>query len=82
MKQLITMRDALARPEYFADQLGDASWLKWRVLLIAIAGEQLTPDECKIFTALTGLPRPPADVSEFWAIHGGAEVGKVAQWPF
>ena len=51
--------------------LAGDSWAAWRVLLIAIVGEELTEDERAIFTALTGRDREPLEpVEEFWAVIG------------
>lgn len=59
MRKLVTMREALRRPEYFGDALTGDSWANWRVLLIAIAGEPLEPGELETFKALTGRQRAP-----------------------
>ena len=42
---ILSMREALDRKDYFGGQLSGDSWAKWRVLLIAIAGEPLLPAE-------------------------------------
>ena len=71
MKPLVSMRAALSDPDLFANVLDGPSWAGWRVLLIAIVGEELTPAERAIFTALTGRPREPlAPVEEAWLIIG------------
>lgn len=44
LRKLITMREALESPAYFANLIGGLSWVPWRVLLIAIVGEALTDD--------------------------------------
>jgi hypothetical protein len=65
------MRAALESPDYFAGLLGGASWRPWRVLLIAILGEELTDDERAIFKTLTDREREPLEpVEEFWAVIG------------
>jgi hypothetical protein len=52
----------------FGREFGGASWQGWRVLLIAMLGEELTEDERAIFKALTGPEREPLRrVEEFWA---------------
>jgi len=56
---IVTMREALSRPDYFGRQLGGDTWSKWRVLLIAIAGEPLTDDELVVFFALTNRQKQP-----------------------
>ncbi len=50
MKKLVTMRHALTSPDYFggADMMGADSWAGWRILLLAIMGEPLTPTELEI----------------------------------
>src|ERR1700735_5163310 len=51
--------------------LAGDSWGAWRVLLIAIVGEELTDDERVIFKALTGRNSEPLEpVEEFWAVIG------------
>jgi hypothetical protein len=70
---ILSMREALDRKDYFGGQLSGDSWAKWRVLLIAIAGEPLLPDEVASFTELTGRATAPAEPPrEFW---GGALEG-------
>ena len=72
MRKLITMRETLASEGYFGRLLSGDSWRAWRVLLIAIVGEELTADERTIFESLTGRPTEPAEpVEEFWARRGG-----------
>src|SRR6202011_1063054 len=71
MKKLITMREALRRSEYFGDVLAGDSWANWRVLLIAIAGEELDEAEAVAFKALSGRAGAPVEAArEFWAIVG------------
>jgi hypothetical protein len=71
LRKLVTMRQALESPLYFAGVLSGESWRCWRVLLIAIVGEELTDEERVIFAALTGREREPLEpVEEFWAIIG------------
>ena len=63
--------EALESPAYFADLIGGPSWAAWRVLLIAIVGEELTDDERVIFKILTGRDREPLEpVEEFWGVIG------------
>ncbi len=65
------MREALASPDYFGNYLVGDSWARWRVLLIAIMGEPLTPDERVIFKTLTGRSTEPTEpLREFWGIMG------------
>ena len=71
LRKLVTMREALESPAYFADLIGGLSWVAWRVLLIAIVGEELTDDERVIFKILTGRDREPLEpVEEFWGVIG------------
>jgi len=71
LRKLITMREGLENPRYFAGLLSGPSWRAWRVLLIAIVGEKLTNHERSVFAALTGREHEPAEpVEEFWAIIG------------
>ena len=71
LKKLITMREALESDGYFGRLLGGGSWAAWRVLLIAIVGEELTEDERAVFNSLTGREREPLEpVEEFWAVIG------------
>jgi hypothetical protein len=71
MKALLSMRSALSDPDLFGTQFGGASWRGWRVLLIAMLGEELTEDERAIFKAFTGREREPLQrVEEFWAAIG------------
>ena len=86
MKSKMTMRAALDDPRLFGKILKTPSffaklfhfrgdtWAGWRVLLIAMMGEALTPSQRVIFTALTGRPyepgkyKPGRPVKEFWEI--------------
>lgn len=71
MKPLVPMRDALADELLFGSLLSGDSWRVWRILLIAIMGEQLTPDEREVFRALTQREHEPGQpVEEFWAVVG------------
>lgn len=71
LRKLVTVREALTSPAYFGNLLRDDSWRAWRVLLIAIVGEELTEDERAIFRDLTGRDYEPGEpVEEFWAVIG------------
>ncbi len=71
MRPLCPLRWALEQPDLFGPILADASWSAWRTLLIAAMGEELSPDERAVFTALTGREREPgAPVDEMWCIVG------------
>jgi hypothetical protein len=81
LRKLISMREALESPAYFADLIGGPSWVAWRVLLIAIVGEALSDEERVVFKALTGRDSEPGEpVEEFWGVIA-AEVAKRAPWP-
>jgi len=68
---LVTMRRALEDPDLFGAILPGASWSSWRVLLIALIGEELTEAERETFAALTGREKEPLQcVEEVWAIIG------------
>jgi len=60
----ITMRAALEDKALLGGVLGGDSWRAWRVLLIAIMGELLTPDERVTFAALAGREREPLEIVE------------------
>ena len=69
----LTMREALTHPELFGHPKGliGPSWEPWRVLLIAMMGEQLTDSERELFKTLTDRDYEPTErVEEFWAILG------------
>jgi len=71
MKPLCSMRRALAHPDLFGTVLHGDSWAAWRVLLIALMGEELTTDERAVFKQLTGRAHEPnMRVDEFYAIIG------------
>jgi hypothetical protein len=70
----MTMRQALDDPELFAHPRGGLigdSWKYWRVILIAVMGEPLTPSERVLFTEVTGREREPGEpCEELWCILG------------
>ena len=69
--KLVSMREALESRAYFGCLLGGETWRAWRVLLIAIAGEELTASERAIFRTLTDREREPVEqVEEFWGVIG------------
>jgi hypothetical protein len=71
LRKLVAMREALQNPDYFGELLAGDSWQAWRVLLIAIVGEELTDDERVVFKDLTGRDSEPGEpVEEFWAVIG------------
>jgi hypothetical protein len=68
---LVSMREALRRPEYFGAVLAGDSWANWRVLLVAIAGEGLDEAEAGAFKGLSGRTGAPTEAArEFWAVVG------------
>jgi hypothetical protein len=54
MKKLVSMRQALEDPDLLAHALPGDSWSVWRIVLIALVGEELTPDERTLFASVTG----------------------------
>ena len=71
MKRLTTLRKALVDPALLGKALSGESWAGWRALLLAAAGEKLTPVELEHFKRLTGRSEPPPErVSELWVIAG------------
>ena len=71
MKPKVRIRKALNDPQLLGASLAGASWASWRILLIAMMGEQLTGDEREIFTQLTGRTHEPLQrVDEFAAVVG------------
>ncbi len=71
MKKLMPMRAALESPDIFGKVFAGESWAKWRVLLIAIFGEELTAAERVVFKALTDREREPLEpVDEAWNVVG------------
>jgi hypothetical protein len=71
MRPLVSMRAALSDPDLFGSILVGPSWAGWRILLIAIVGEELTTDERIVFEKHTGRPQEPGEaVDEFWGVIG------------
>jgi len=67
----VSLRKALSDPKLLGNALAGDSWLAWRVLLIAAAGESLTDAERAVFTKLTGRARESGKpVHELVAIVG------------
>jgi hypothetical protein len=67
----MTMRRALSDPALLGGVLAGPTWAAWRVLLIAMVGEALTPEERVIFKQLTGRDHEPGVfVEEFLGIVG------------
>ncbi|MGO9770635.1 MAG: hypothetical protein ACLPSW_13965 [Roseiarcus sp.] len=76
MKPLISMRAALDDPHLFGPMLAGESWLAWRVLLIALFGEELNIEERRIFEALTNRAREPLQIVECFLGIVGRRGGK------
>ena len=71
MTPKVSMRKALGDPALLGNVLVGKSWAAWRVLLIAMMGEELTGDERKLFKQLTGRKHEPGErVEEFTAVIG------------
>ena len=71
LRKLVSMREALRAKATSAGCSRGDSWAAWRVLLIAIVGEELTDDERVVFKALTGRDSEPLEpVEEFWGVIG------------
>jgi hypothetical protein len=71
MTTRFTMRQAITDPTLFANHMQGPSWSRWRVILIAAMGEELTPAERETFKRLSGRDHEPgARVDELWGIVG------------
>jgi hypothetical protein len=71
MMPTFSMRQALADKNLLGNTIDGDSWLPWRVLLIAIAGEKLTSDERIVYKSLTGRDREPGEmIEEFVGVIG------------
>jgi hypothetical protein len=71
MKKIVSMRRALEDKNLLGSILAGDSWLVWRVLLIALMGEELTEAERVIFRERTLRDREPLQpVEEFWGVVG------------
>jgi hypothetical protein len=71
LRKLVSMREALASDGYFGTLLNGDSWATWRLLLVAIVGEELSDEERVVFQGITGREREPLEpVEEFWGIIG------------
>jgi hypothetical protein len=68
---MVSMRRALEDPKLLASILREESWRPWRILLIALMGEDLTDDERSTFRELTQREREPGvPVQEGWFVIG------------
>lgn len=76
MKKLVSLRQALTDPDLLAHALPGESWASWRVLLIALVGEELTDDERVIFKTLTGREYEPGTMVDTFLSVAGRRSGK------
>jgi hypothetical protein len=68
MTRIVNLRTALTDKNYFSNQLSGVSWVNWRAVLIALAGEPLTEDEHATVCTLSGRQKLPQGApKEFWA---------------
>ena len=71
-----SLRASLADPELLGHALSGVSWRAWRIMLMAIMGEPLTPDELATFRSLTGRDASPAVAVREAAVIVGRRGGK------
>jgi hypothetical protein len=76
MRKIVTMREALSDPKLLADALPGASWLAWRILLIAAMGEPLLEAERPIYKQLTGRDAEPGVMVDTFLAVAGRRSGK------
>jgi hypothetical protein len=76
---LVSLREALRRPEYFGAVLAGDSWANWRVLLVAIAGEGLDEAEAGAFKGLSGRTGAPTEAARL-AVEA-ARAARRPSWP-
>lgn len=68
---IVSMREALSDPALLGTVLSGDSWRPWRILLTAMNGEPLLPDELPVFQELSGRESPPSEpLDEFWGLIG------------
>ena len=71
MKAKVSIRSALADPQLLGNALPGESHRLWRIILIALCGEELTEGERVEFKAITGRDCEPGErIEEFWGIVG------------
>jgi hypothetical protein len=70
------MREALADPGLLGSVLAGDSWRAWRVILMALVGEELTREERRIWRELTGRTREPGAMVEEALLLCGRRSGK------
>jgi hypothetical protein len=76
MKILFTMRQFLSDDALGGRALPLPSWFSWHCLLIAAAGEKLTPAERREFRRLTGRRKEPGRMVEMLLVVAGRRSGK------
>ena len=76
MTPIVLMRAALRDKDLFGPLLAGNSWAAWRVMLIAIMGEELTREERRIFKSLTKRAREPLQIAEAFVAVVGRRGGK------
>jgi terminase large subunit-like protein len=76
LKKLVSMREALADRQLLGAALPSDSWSTWRAILIALAGEELTKAERKVFKQFTGRDREPGEPIDTFLAVAGRRSGK------
>jgi hypothetical protein len=67
----VSMREALCESRLLGKSLPGDSWRPWRILLMAIMGEELTDTERAIYSQFTGRPQEPGFIpAEFFGVAG------------
>ena len=78
MRKLVSMRAALGDDELLGKALPGDSWSAWKIVLTAIMGERLTPQEREVWRELTGREVEPGAMAEESYIAVGRRSGKTA----
>jgi hypothetical protein len=81
LRKLIPMRDALESAAYFGGLIGGDAWRAWRVLLIAIVGEELTQNERVVFEASQDALRSPERRLKSFGPSLDVAAARRALWP-
>jgi hypothetical protein len=76
VRKLVSAREALADPQLLGNCLVGESWAMWRMLLMALMGEELTPEELDQFESVTGRKVSPTSPVEEAALLIGRRGGK------
>lgn len=72
----VSIREALTDPELLGNALPGDTWRTWRIMLIALMGEPLEPDELETFQRLTGRVSSPERMVREAALVIGRRGGK------